>query len=206
MLSATTSGVTPHGRIALTLPPDYPPHPRYTGRGRRYYQSAFWGGKTKFIIPLLEDLKMRTAVDRKHNHYSQVIQDERYFNYYMWKKMNDSAINIRTLSHSSVGCRPSWQQTHLCCRRVALALFACRVGLPCWLAPNATCRTFLFDTRAHTRAHTHSFTLARTPDRRHDANGNKTDFCSRSTHTALATTSTSSTGPSSSTARQSRAR
>ena len=65
-----------------------------------YLQSAFWGGKTQFIIPMLEDLKQRTAVDRANNVYSSIIQDERYFNYYMWKHGNRSDIVMRILPPS----------------------------------------------------------------------------------------------------------
>jgi len=46
-----------------------------------YIQSAFWGGKTKFVIPMLEDLAARVTIDRSHNIYSQVVQDERYVNW-----------------------------------------------------------------------------------------------------------------------------
>ena len=46
-----------------------------------YIQSAFWGGKTKFVVPMLEDLAARVTIDRSHNIYSQVVQDERYVNW-----------------------------------------------------------------------------------------------------------------------------
>ena len=54
---------------------------------------------------MLKDLKERTAIDRKNGIYSQIIQDERYVNYYFWKHGNDSAINIRMLGPSCV-CDP----------------------------------------------------------------------------------------------------
>lgn len=49
---------------------------------------------------MLKDLKERTAIDRKNNIYSMVIQDERYFNYYMWKHGNRSDIDMRILGPS----------------------------------------------------------------------------------------------------------
>jgi hypothetical protein len=49
---------------------------------------------------MLEDLKMRTAKDRANNVYSSIIQDERYFNYYMWKHGNSSKIVMRILPSS----------------------------------------------------------------------------------------------------------
>lgn len=65
-----------------------------------YIQSAFWGGKSKFVVPMLEDLAARVNIDRSHNIYSQVVQDERYVNWYLWKHGNDSEINIRILKPS----------------------------------------------------------------------------------------------------------
>lgn len=42
-----------------------------------YLQSAFWGGKSKFIIPCLKELKRRVDIDIKNNYISSIIQDER---------------------------------------------------------------------------------------------------------------------------------
>ena len=75
--------------------------PYYALRSNSWYlQSAFWGGKTKFVVPMLKDLKMRTRIDRDNGVYSMVIQDERYFNYYMWKHGNRSDIDMRILGPS----------------------------------------------------------------------------------------------------------
>eukprot|EP00040_Diaphanoeca_grandis_P014763 m.74992 g.74992 ORF g.74992 m.74992 type:complete len:587 (-) comp24724_c0_seq2:165-1925(-) len=65
-----------------------------------YLQSAFWGGKSKFILPALKELKGRVDTDIGNNYFSSIIQDERYVNWYFWKHMNDSAINIRWLTFS----------------------------------------------------------------------------------------------------------
>ena len=53
-------------------------------------------------MPLLVDLKKRTAIDRDNNVYSQIIQDERYLNWYFWKHANDTGLNIRILDSSYV--------------------------------------------------------------------------------------------------------
>mmetsp|Transcript_6635 Transcript_6635/g.17074 ORF Transcript_6635/g.17074 Transcript_6635/m.17074 type:complete len:653 (-) Transcript_6635:296-2254(-) len=65
-----------------------------------YLQSAFWGGKRGPILALLDDLKHRVDVDRSHGIYSQVVQDERYVNFYFWKHTNDTDLNIRILPPS----------------------------------------------------------------------------------------------------------
>ena len=65
-----------------------------------YLQSAFWGGKTKHILPALRELKRRVDVDIAANYFSSIIQDERYVNWYFWKQMNNSQINIRWLGPS----------------------------------------------------------------------------------------------------------
>eukprot|EP00039_Didymoeca_costata_P023985 m.348979 g.348979 ORF g.348979 m.348979 type:complete len:338 (-) comp39714_c0_seq1:36-1049(-) len=65
-----------------------------------YFQSALWGGKTKFVIPMLEELQWRTKADVANNIISMVIQDERYFNYYMWRQSHNPEIMIRVLPPS----------------------------------------------------------------------------------------------------------
>lgn len=65
-----------------------------------YLQSAFWGGKSKFIIPALKEMKKLVDIDIKNDYYSTIIQDERYVNHYFWKHGNDSATEIRWLSPS----------------------------------------------------------------------------------------------------------
>lgn len=65
-----------------------------------YFQSAFWGGKKAHILYMLNELARRVDVDRKAHRYSQTVQDERYFNFWMWKQSKNSSINIRVLSHS----------------------------------------------------------------------------------------------------------
>lgn len=65
-----------------------------------YLQSAFWGGKSRPILNLLTDLRKRVDIDRSHGIYSQVVQDERYVNFYFWKHSNDSNITIRILPPS----------------------------------------------------------------------------------------------------------
>lgn len=45
-----------------------------------YLQSAFWGGKSHFVLEMLKDLRQRVDIDRSHNIYSMVVQDERYVN------------------------------------------------------------------------------------------------------------------------------
>jgi hypothetical protein len=42
-----------------------------------YLQSAFWGGKSKFIIPCLKELQRRVNVDIENGYISSIIQDER---------------------------------------------------------------------------------------------------------------------------------
>jgi len=46
-----------------------------------YLQSAFWGGKSTFLIPALKDLKKQVDTDVSHNYFSSIIQDERYVNW-----------------------------------------------------------------------------------------------------------------------------
>ena len=65
-----------------------------------YLQSAFWGGKTKHILPALRELKRRVDIDIAANYFSSIIQDERYVNWYFWKQMNNSNVNIRWLGPS----------------------------------------------------------------------------------------------------------
>eukprot|EP00040_Diaphanoeca_grandis_P037725 m.248889 g.248889 ORF g.248889 m.248889 type:complete len:636 (+) comp33866_c5_seq1:122-2029(+) len=65
-----------------------------------YLQSAFWGGRSVYIYEMLVDLANRVNVDRKANRYSMAVQDERYFNYYMWAQSSNSSKNLRILSHS----------------------------------------------------------------------------------------------------------
>ena len=65
-----------------------------------YLQSAFWGGKTKFIVQLLDELTMRVDADLKQHIVSMTVQDERYLNYYIWRESKNKSLNIRILSHS----------------------------------------------------------------------------------------------------------
>eukprot|EP00037_Helgoeca_nana_P030268 m.372486 g.372486 ORF g.372486 m.372486 type:complete len:591 (+) comp28148_c0_seq3:361-2133(+) len=65
-----------------------------------YLQSAFWGGKSKFIIPCLKELQRRVNVDIENGYISSIIQDERYVNWWFWKHSNDSSINIRMLKNA----------------------------------------------------------------------------------------------------------
>ena len=44
-------------------------------------QSAFWGGKSRFILPMLKELKKRVDIDVGNNYFSSIIQDERYVNW-----------------------------------------------------------------------------------------------------------------------------
>lgn len=48
-----------------------------------YLQSAFWGGKSTFLIPALKDLKKQVDTDVSHDYFSSIIQDERYVNWYV---------------------------------------------------------------------------------------------------------------------------
>eukprot|EP00040_Diaphanoeca_grandis_P032287 m.195372 g.195372 ORF g.195372 m.195372 type:complete len:517 (+) comp32566_c0_seq1:789-2339(+) len=81
--------------------PTHKIEPYYIVKSNSWYiQSAFWGGKSKHVIPLLDDLKKRVNIDRSNHVYSQVVQDERYLNWYLWKHGNDSDLNIRILKPS----------------------------------------------------------------------------------------------------------
>ena len=65
-----------------------------------YIQSAFWGGKSKFVLNLLDDMSSRVAADIAANQYSMTVQDERYLNHYVWREYSNPAFQIRILSHS----------------------------------------------------------------------------------------------------------
>eukprot|EP00038_Savillea_parva_P023365 m.40558 g.40558 ORF g.40558 m.40558 type:complete len:607 (-) comp5998_c0_seq1:4148-5968(-) len=65
-----------------------------------YLQSAFWGGKSKFIIPCLKELSQLVDIDISKGVVSSIIQDERYVNWWFWKHLNDSAVNIRWLKNA----------------------------------------------------------------------------------------------------------
>eukprot|EP00041_Stephanoeca_diplocostata_P006416 m.84305 g.84305 ORF g.84305 m.84305 type:complete len:601 (+) comp16351_c0_seq41:497-2299(+) len=89
------------------IPPEYGKFKRTLRTGEQtfqanswYLQSAFWGGKSKFIIPCLRELKKRVDIDVAKGYISSIIQDERYVNWWFWKHMNDSAINTRWLKPS----------------------------------------------------------------------------------------------------------
>eukprot|EP00041_Stephanoeca_diplocostata_P032647 m.1053199 g.1053199 ORF g.1053199 m.1053199 type:complete len:537 (+) comp24187_c1_seq1:699-2309(+) len=65
-----------------------------------YLQSALWGGKTTFLLEMLVELAHRVKLDRAANIYSMTVQDERYFNYYVWRESHNSSKNIRVLPHA----------------------------------------------------------------------------------------------------------
>ena len=83
-----------------------------------YIQSAFWGGKSRFVLDLLRELKWRVDADRAANRYSSTVQDERCasrrkrpaaaaaltrradLNYYIWREWKNSSKMIRILPHA----------------------------------------------------------------------------------------------------------
>ena len=65
-----------------------------------YLQSAFWGGKTEHVLKMFNELIPNIEEDARNKYYSRILQDERHFNYYFWKHMNDSDVNMRILSPS----------------------------------------------------------------------------------------------------------
>lgn len=76
-----------------------------------YFQSAFWGGKTRHVLKMFDELIPNIEEDNRNGVYSRILQDERHFNYYFWKHSNDSDINIRVLSPSYLYPRQVYQYT-----------------------------------------------------------------------------------------------
>eukprot|EP00039_Didymoeca_costata_P016090 m.281996 g.281996 ORF g.281996 m.281996 type:complete len:311 (+) comp16336_c0_seq24:57-989(+) len=76
-----------------------------------YFQSAFWGGKGRHVLKMFNELIPNIDEDCANNIYSRILQDERHFNYYMWKHSNDSDINIRVLSPSFLYPNQVFQHT-----------------------------------------------------------------------------------------------
>jgi hypothetical protein len=73
---------------------------KYVVSNSYYLQSAFWGGKTKHVLKMFEELIPNIEEDGRNKYYSRILQDERHFNYYFWKHQNDSDVNMRILSPS----------------------------------------------------------------------------------------------------------
>lgn len=73
---------------------------KYVVSNAYYFQSAFWGGKSEHVLPLLDELIPRINTNRENGVYSKIIQDELFLNWYLWKHSNDSNLNIRVLSPS----------------------------------------------------------------------------------------------------------
>eukprot|EP00051_Salpingoeca_urceolata_P005497 m.73747 g.73747 ORF g.73747 m.73747 type:complete len:604 (-) comp14381_c0_seq2:63-1874(-) len=83
------------------VPMNFGKHPpKYTSGNMHYCQSAFWGGKSDIVLPSLKLLANNMAADLAEGIESQILQDERYLNWLLWKALANPKINLRILGHS----------------------------------------------------------------------------------------------------------